>query len=158
MAGYGDDNGFASFLTENGLVLSGGAPAAAILRQRGSAYIDATYGARFSGTPTEGVEQERAWPRTAATAYGNPIATDAVPGAVIKASFFAAYAEAAKPGSLSVTATPGKQIKRQKVEGIEREFFESGTDAVAAATPLLSSVEGLLAPFLTRAVPWATVV
>lgn len=152
MAGYGTDDAFNSFLTANGLTLPVGAPTVPILRERGSAYIDATYGARFSGTPKEGIDQERAWPRIGATAYGNPIADTATPGAVEKASYHAAYAEAVSPGSLSVIATPGRQIKRQKVEGaVEREFFESGTtDAVAAATPLLSAVEGLLAPLLKR--------
>lgn len=154
MAGYGTDEDFTSWLAANGYTLPANAPAPAVLRLRGSQYIDATYGARFRGAPTEGIEQARAWPRTGATAYGNPIAPDAVPGAVEKAAYHAAYAEALSPGSLSVIVTAAKQVKRQKVGDIEREFFESGsTDAVAAATPILSAVEGLLAPFLVSARP-----
>ena len=67
MAGYGDDDGFQAFLTANGYTLPDGAPAAAVLRQRGSVYVDGTYSLRFSGSPTGGAAQEREWPRTGAT-------------------------------------------------------------------------------------------
>jgi len=154
MAGYGDDTAFQDWLTANGYSLPDGAPPAAVLRLRGSQYIDATYGARFSGTPTEGIEQARAWPRTGATAYGNPIAPDAVPGAVEKAAYHAAYAEALSPGSLSVIAIGSERVKREKVEGaVEIEYFDGGSNAVAGATPILSAVEGLLAPLLVSSRP-----
>lgn len=151
MAGYGTDEAFAAWLTANGYTLPGGAATPAVLRQRGSSYIDGTYGPRFSGTPAGGFAQERAWPRTGAYAYGSAIGSDVVPDAVVQASYFAAYAEALSPGSLSVTVTPGRQVKRQKVDTIEREFFEAGGDPVAAARPVITAVEGLLAPFLVPA-------
>lgn len=69
MAGYGDDAGFEAWLTENGYTLPGGAPSGEVLRNRGAGYIDGVYGARFSGIPTGGLAQERAWPR--AGAYGD---------------------------------------------------------------------------------------
>src|ERR1700754_2341040 len=108
MNGYGTDEGFAAWALANGHTV----PAAltpAVARLRGSNYIDATYGQRFSGVPTGGVEQERAWPRTGASAYGNPIADTAVPGAVVNASYEAALLELKSPGSLSVIVTPGRR-------------------------------------------------
>ena len=41
MAGYGDDTGFAAWLADAGLSLPVGAPLPAVLRQRGSDYLDA---------------------------------------------------------------------------------------------------------------------
>lgn len=154
MAGYGDDAGFNAWLSANGFTLPGGAPSAAVLRERGSAYLDGTYGARFSGYPAAGIAQENAWPRLGAYAYGAAIPADVVPDAVVKAAYAAAWQEATSPGSLSVAVTPGRMIKRQKVEGaVEREFFEpgAGLSAVEASTVVLSSIEGLLQPFLTSA-------
>ncbi|WP_318012501.1 DnaT-like ssDNA-binding protein [Mesorhizobium sp. BR1-1-13] len=43
--------------------------------------------ARFSGQPTGGINQERAWPRTGATAYGSALASDLIPQRVIDASY-----------------------------------------------------------------------
>jgi hypothetical protein len=154
MSGYGDDEGFTAWLAENGYTHPASAPTPGVLRNRGSGYIDGVYGARFSGIPTGGFAQERAWPRTGAYAYCQPIGDNIIPDAVIKASYAAAWQEASSPGSLSVSVTPGRMIKRQKVDGaVEREFFEPGADlsAVEASTLVLSAIEGLLAPFLTSA-------
>src|SRR3954469_25844507 len=117
MAGYGDDNGFTTWLTDNGYTLPVDAPAAAVLRNRGAAYIDGVYGARFSGIPTGGFAQERAWPRTGAYAYGQPIGDSIIPDAVIKASYAAAWQEASLPGSLSSSGSEASRVKREKVEG-----------------------------------------
>ena len=151
MAGYGSDSAFATYLTDNGLTLPVGAPTAAVLRQRGSDYIDRAYGARFSGVPTLGYAQERAWGRTGATAYWADIPEGVIPDAVVWASYAAAYAEAvlgaATPaGSLSVTVIPGEAVKRAKAGPAEVEFF-GGADALSGAIPVLSAVDGLLSPF-----------
>lgn len=153
MAGYGDDAGFEAWLTENGYTLPGGAPSGEVLRNRGAGYIDGVYGARFSGIPTGGLAQERAWPRTGAYAYGQPIGDTVIPDAVVKASYAAAWQDASSPGSLSVAVTAGSMVKRQKVDTIEREFFEPGPklSAVEASTVMLSAIEGVLQPFLTTA-------
>ncbi len=148
MAGYGTDQGLADWLTANGQALPVGAPSPAVLRQRGSAYIDAVYGARFQGVPTDGLDQDRAWPRTGATAYGAEIVGNAVPQRVIQASYAAALQEAAEPGSLSVIVTAAAMVKREKVGSIEVEYRDSGDSTVAASTPTLLAVEGLLAPLL----------
>lgn len=152
MAGYGDDNGFAAWLAENGYELPDGAPAPAVLRQRGSAYVDATYGQRFTGAPTAGFMQPRFWPRTGARAGLEPIPDDLVPPQVIEASYHAALQEARQPGSLTVLSSAAQRAKREKIGPLETEYFEGSGDALADAVPMLSAVEGLLAPFLVQPV------
>jgi hypothetical protein len=151
MAGYGDDTDFEAWMADNGYELPEGALEPAILRQRGSNYIDTLYGARFTGVPTDGVTQERAWPRTGATAFRTALDTDLIPLAVIQASYFAALQEANQPGSLAVVTSAASAVKREKVDVIETEYFAGSGDATADATLRLSSVEGLLAPFLIPA-------
>lgn len=147
MAGYGDDDGFHAWLSESGHAMPVGAPTPSILRQRGSVYIDSVYGSRFLGAPTGGYDQERAWPRTGATAYETDIPTDAVPERVVIASYTAAWYEANNPGGLSVAATAAGAVKREKIDVIETEYFAGSGNAVQDATVTLLDVEGLLAPF-----------
>lgn len=147
MAGYGTDDGFNSWLSENGFTLPDNPPAVAVLRERGSNYIDGTYGARFSGVPTGGFAQERAWPRTGACAYGQSIGDNVIPDAVVKASYVAALADAKAPGSLSVTYTTGTTKVLTKVDKIEWDVVGDASEP-GAMIPVLSAVEGLLAPFL----------
>lgn len=149
MAGYGSDTGFQDWLAENGHVMPEGALAPAILRQRGSQYIDGLYGSRFAGQPTGGFEQERAWPRTGAEASGRSIPSDVIPIAVEQAAYLAALQEALKPGSLSVSAMNAGALKRKKIDVLEKEYFEGSGDAVADNTLRLSAVEGLLAPYFS---------
>lgn len=154
MAGYGTDEGLTAWAAENGYTLPV-SPAKAVLRQRGSTYIDGVYGSRFPGVPAGGVEQERAWPRTGATAYGEDVAASAIPTIIVQASYLAAVQEGASPGSLSVVVTASQQVKREKVGPLEVEYqSSSGTSTVAAATPVLSAIEGLLTPFLGADVPF----
>lgn len=145
---YGTDQGFTDWLALNGLTLPLTAPTPAILRQRGGQYVDDVYGSRFWGVPTDGFAQERAWPRTGAKAYGQDIPDSVIPVAVEHATYAAAYQDAIKPGSLSVSATATGAVKRKKIGPIEKEFFEGSGDVVADGTLKLSAVEGLLAPYL----------
>lgn len=147
---YGDDAGLDAFLTLNGLTwpaippgISKGAG-----RQRGSSYIDGVYGERFPGYPTDGIEQEDAWPRTDATAYRTAIATDAIPARVVTASYWAAYYAATRTGGLGAAFVPGQAIKREKVEGLEVEYFEAADGSGMVGVPLFPEIEGLLAPLL----------
>lgn len=148
MAGYGDDAGFTAYAAAAGYTVPAGTIAAA--RQRGSAYIDGTYGMRFPGQPTGGLAQERAWPRTGATVYGSTLASDLIPQRVIDASYEAAYLELVRPGSLSISFDPSRKVKRQKVEDIEREFFAPIDDRniFAPDAPASTIIEGLLAPLI----------
>lgn len=150
MAGYGDDSGFAAWLADNGHSLPEGSLSSAVLRQRGSAYIDGVYGSRFPGVPTDGVAQERAWPRTGATAYGSEIASDTIPTAVVQASYAAALYEAENPGGLSAATSGAAAVKREKVGPLEVEYAASSGDVLADATIRLAVVEGLLSPLFRR--------
>jgi hypothetical protein len=148
VAGYGSDQRFTDWMADNGYSTSGdGVLTVAQLRQRGSAYIDALYESKFPGQRTGGLEQERAFPRTSASAYGQAIGADVIPLAIEHASYHAAIQEAAKPGSLSISAANAGALKRKKVDVIEKEYFQGSGDAVADNTLRLSAVEGLLAPF-----------
>lgn len=150
MAGYGSDQRFTDWMADNGYSTSGdGVLTVAQLRQRGSAYIDALYEPKFPGQRTGGLEQERAFPRTGASAYGQSIGSDVIPLAVEHASYHAALQEAAKPGSLSVSAVNSGALKRKKIDTIEKEYFEGSGDVVADNTIRLSAVEGLLTPFFS---------
>lgn len=155
MSGYGDDAGFTAYMTAAGYTVpTGSIPAA---RQRGSLYIDSTYGLRFPGVPTGGVDQDRAWPRTYATDwYGNAIDPDTVPVRVINASYEAALVELAKPGSLSVVTSTGKTVAKLKAGSVEIDYAASAADVTGLyplgnVTPLSSIIEGLLAPLLVPA-------
>ncbi|WP_011580559.1 MULTISPECIES: DnaT-like ssDNA-binding protein [Chelativorans] len=150
MAGYGDDSGFNAWLAENGYTLPDGAPSPAVLRQRGSVYVDGIYGMNFVGEKTGGWEQERAWPRTGAYAGGSAIPDDVVPLPVIHASYEAALQEAREPESLSVIGSAAERVKREKVDGaVEVEYQQaSSADFAGTLIPVMTVIEGLLAPFL----------
>lgn len=158
MAGYGSDGAFATWLTDNGLTLPVSAPSPAILRQRGADYIDGLYsgvdgaetGYRWKGDATGGYEQERSWPRTGVLVGQQAVPDSAIPVAVERASYMAAFQEASSPGSLTAMISAAKLVKRQKVDSIEREFFgpSDGIDLATAITPVMSGVFGTLKPFL----------
>lgn len=148
MAGYGDDAGFSGWLADNGYALPDGAPAVAVLRNRGSQYIDAVYGSRFLGSVVD-AGQERQWPRECAIVNGKLIPSNVIPAAIINASYQAAYQEATDPGSLSAVGSASGTVKREKVDQIEVEYATSQSDGTATnITPLISIVDGMLAPFL----------
>jgi len=151
MSGYGDDTGFEAWMTATGRSVPVSAPSSAVLRQRASDYLDALYGARFTGYPTGGLDQERAWPRTGATAQGQAIASDVIPPAVVRASYAAAWHEANNAGSLSVATSAAAAVKREEVGMIKTEYFGAGASAIDDATVRISGVDGLLAPFLRSA-------
>lgn len=150
---YGDDSGLTAWLAANGYTLPAGAPASAVLRQRGSAYINGVYGADFSGVPTGGFAQIDAWPRIGAEAYGQPIPADMTPVAVEHASYAAGWYEASNPGGLSAAASSSTAIKREKIDVIETEYVVGSGTALENATVRLAIVEGLLTPFLTVPIP-----
>lgn len=79
MAGYGDDAGFTAWLTDYGYQLPTDPtpPSAAVLRNRGSNYIDAVYGSRFLGSVVDAA-QERQWPREGAIVNGKLLPSNVV--------------------------------------------------------------------------------
>lgn len=161
MAGYGTDDGLDAWLAENGYSVPVGAPAKAVLRQRGSVYVDGTYVTKFSGTPTGGASQDREWPRTGATdRYGNALASAAVPSRVIEASYMAAYIEGNAVGSLAASGSASAAVKREKVEGAVEVEYQATTKGWSTEdlVPKFTAIEAILAPLLTPVVPGALVV
>lgn len=151
MAGYGDDAGLTAWLAGMGYTLPVGAPTAAVLRQRGSAYLDAIYGGLWEGRPTAGVLQERQWPRTGAKVDCiHAVPDDAIPVAVVNASYRAAWLEASNPGSLSASMTMGQRVAREKVDVIEVAYHNDNvTGAGMGATAYLDSeIDGAMRQFI----------
>lgn len=152
MAAYGSDVEFNAWLVSAGLSLPSGSPTPAVLRERGSFYIDAVYGPRFKGRPTEPFTQELAWPRTGAVVFGHSIPPDMIPDAVVKASYRAAYLEATTPGGFGGGSfDPQRRLRRQKVNNLEREFFSPNSIDVNDPYTLFvldPFIAGLLAPYL----------
>ncbi len=153
MAAYGDDAGFEAWLTEQGYVLPDDAPAPAVLRARGSAYVDG-YEPYWTGQRTDGVLQELGWPRTGALLNcAVAIPDDVIPPAVINAAYRAAWLEAETPGVLAgPIVTPGARVKRQKVDVIEREFFDDGKAGVGSGPAFIDSmIDGAMQAFICDA-------
>lgn len=164
MAGYGDNVGFEAYAAAAGYTLPDGytQPQVTAARQRGSMVID-RYEKYFSGTRTGGYAQERAWGRTgASTYYGEAIPTGEIPAAIINASYEAAFLELTNPGSLSPVITGSATVKREKIGQLEVEYSTSSStniaDLVAMATPVVTTIEGLLWPFLCPILPAILVV
>lgn len=164
MAGYGTNDGFTAYATEAGYVFPDGTTdeQKTAARQRGSLVID-RYEPKFSGRRTGGYSQERAWPRTGArTYYGEAIPSNEILVAIINASYAAAFLELTNPGSLSPVVTGTATVKREKIGQLEVEYSVSTStdvdDLVALATPVVTTIEGLLWPFLVPCIPGALVV
>lgn len=126
-----------------------GAKAIALLR--GSEYIDQAYRSSFPGHKTGARDQLREWPRIDAyDTEDNYIAQDTVPDEVIYASYEAALRELVTPGSLLPDYTPGQQERRVKVDVIEVEY--TAPHGVQSVLPIVSIINGILAPILTGSV------
>ena len=151
MAGYGSDVEFTAWLADAGLVLPDDAPSAAVLRQRGSDYTDATYAAKLTcSTPTGGLDQERAWPRTGHYVNCVAIPDDAIPSAWVRASYRAAWREAMTPGWATSSRDPSRMTKREKADVVEREFFAAGDGDTlgASGANIDGQIEGMVSPYL----------
>lgn len=120
---------------------------AALVRASGA--LDGQYGSQFPGYKTGGRAQTLAWPRTGArdACADEDIPDDEIPVQVENAAYEIALAELQRPGSSSPTITPGRVVKRQKVDTIEREFFsasEGSPMSPDAMRPVLMAVEDAL--------------
>ncbi len=87
--------------------------------------------------------QGLAWPRTGVTdCNGDAVPSDEVPIEVKRATYLAAMAEITTPNFLIPTITPGKQVKREKVDVIEVEYQVADTydDPLETLRPMLTGV------------------
>lgn len=160
MAAYGTDAGFQAWLLGNGFALPPTAPSPAVLRLKGSVYVDGLYGSQLScSRPAGGFEQERAWPRIGAKAGKEEIPEDVIPEAWVRAAYRAAWLEAETPGWTSGTFNPARRVKSQRVGEISREFFDSAKAAAGgptAASNIDADIAAWVGPFLcAKASPWS---
>jgi len=150
MAAYGTDEDFDEWLIDHGYELPDEAPFPSVLRARGSLYVD-SYEQYWTGHRTDPVTQDQAWPRTGAKLNCVvDIPADAVPIAVVNASYRAAWLEAQTPGILAgPIVTAGQRVRRNKVDGaVEREYFDDGKPAVGNGPAFIDSIiDGALRQF-----------
>ena len=133
MSAYGTDQGFTEWLAAQGLTLPAGSPTPAVLRQIGSAYIDAAYEWRLSCSKrTGGFSQELAWPRSGHIVNCESLLDDYIPQAWVHASYRAAYLQATQSGWATNYSQPDRLVKRQKLEGLEREFFAPSESQISS--------------------------
>ncbi|WP_293875559.1 DnaT-like ssDNA-binding protein [Sphingomonas sp. UBA978] len=150
VAAYGTDTGFLAWLEDHGLSLPADAPVPAVLRTRGTAYVDG-YETFWTGSRSGGVMQELGWPRTGSTLNCTiAVADDVIPPPVVNAAYRAAWLEASTPGILAgPVSTPGSRVKRQKVDVIEREFFDDGAAKMGGGPAFVDSmIDGALRQFV----------
>jgi len=164
MPGYLTVDAMKSYWTDQGYAVPGDADNAKLAAawNRGASAID-RYEANFSGVRSGGFEQPHAWGRDGAvTYYGQAIPNGAVPVGIANASFEAAWLEFGKPGILSPVVTGSSVAKRKKVGQLEIEYASSSAtdidDLVKLATPVVTTIEGLLWQFMTPVLPAITVV
>lgn len=152
MAAYGTNVGFSDWVTSMGLTLPAGANLDA-LRAVGSAYVDGAYEHRLScSARTGGFTQELAWPRTGHYVNCQEVPSDLIPQAWVNASYRAAYLQASQPGWATASNDPNRKTKREKVDVIEREYFDAdklvGTADVAAGMAADGVINGLVSVWL----------
>lgn len=164
MAGYPDIASMRDYWAEQGYVVPDGTTDEQLTPawNRGASVID-RYERYFSGVRTGGFEQEHAFPRDGATTYyGQAIPNGTTPVAIANASFEAAWLEFGTPGILSPVVTGSSMAKRKKVGQLEIEYSTSTStdidDLVRLATPVVTTIEGLLWQFMTPVLPTIAVV
>lgn len=149
---YGTDDEFIAWLAAQGLTLPVGANPTA-LRTIGSAYVDGAYEHRLTcSSRTGGYQQDAAWPRAGHFLNGQELPHDFIPPSWVNASYRAGYLEAANPGWATGSQDPNRKTKREKVDVIEREFFDAsslvGTADVAAGMPADGMINGMVQTWL----------
>lgn len=111
---------------------------------RATAYIEAKYGASFSGSRVAGREQPLLWPRTGAEDRdGEPIPEDEIPVELKNAVCEAALREYTTPGSLQPDLERGGAIQRVKAGSVEVEYRGD-----ASANTVFAAIDRAIAPLI----------
>ena len=114
---------------------------------RATAWIDATYRARFSGTKMNGRGQSLEWPRKdAKDAAGEDIGDNEVPREIAEATIEAALREVQSAGSLAPDVTPGQT--KTLVQVGELRWKASGAGGATSQKPVIHAVDGILASLI----------
>lgn len=151
MAAYGTDVGFEDWLESMGFELPADAPDVAILRARGSAYLDGVYESLWCGHRVDGAMQELGWPRIGA--FMNcitPIPADAIPPAVINAAYRAGWLIANNASAFDVTSTTGQRVSKEKVDVLEVGYFDDGPTEIGGGkvAALDGAIDGSMSAFV----------
>lgn len=137
------DTYFASIGFANWATLTDEQKTAALTR--GSMILDAIYGFRFPGSKTGGFSQVKQWPReNAQTIRGEDIPDDVIPPAVEIATYEITRSEVERPGNLLPASFPQQQLKKQKLDVLEKEFFKNMSNVPRDSLPYLPMIEGIL--------------
>lgn len=161
---YGTDQGLLDWATQNGFAIPAGA-VPAVMRQRGSVYLDGTYGdplapRTFKGVPTGGYAQANQWPRTGVSVYKQPVPDNVTPVQVEHSAYYAGWLDATTPGSLQSDTSQSGAVKSEQIGDLKTEFFGPGdksTVMTSSPAPVFSYIEGLLGPFLVGSASAASI-
>ena len=116
---------------------------------RGSAYIDARYGQKFSGERADGYEQVLSWPRVAATtSSGFAIPPESTPTPITLAAYEAAILELGTPGYFNSVVVGSQIVTRERVGDLEVSYANNSSNLLEASTPVVSLIDSYLTPFL----------
>lgn len=117
---------------------------------RSSVILDALYGHRFPGQKENGLNQVEQWPRVNATTLrGEPIPEGLVPPAVKTAVYEIARIEVTRPGSIIPNTMTNQQVRKQKLDVLEREFFKGVDGNSRDSLPYLPIIEGILSDLVS---------
>jgi hypothetical protein len=119
---------------------------------RASQALDALYGARYPGTVANAA-QDLLWPRTGVVYRKEPLAADAVPLPIIRATYELALRELASPNSIIPDFDPTGTIKRErkKLGPLEKELEYAMPVNAAAARPVFAIIDRIIAELLISA-------
>lgn len=119
-----------------------------------SEWLDAAYGTKWIGYPTNGFTQTRQWPRAEATVPNSTpeyTYTDStIPDPVVYAVYEAAFREATTPGSLTVDVKP-KKYKSARIEGAVSVEYNLSLESAFDNQLIITVIQSLMAPFLDPA-------
>ena len=125
---------------------------------RATAYIDARYGHRFSGSRLKDRDQALRWPRwDALDTEGILIRSDEVPVEIRHATCEAAIRELATPNSLQPDYERGGQVKSLKAGSVEIVYADGATPETVM-TSIDNALAGILSPRKAGSITFGKVV
>jgi len=116
--------------------------------RRATSWLDGKYRSFFNGAKVNGRNQALEWPRTNATDAAGAAVTG-VPIEMVRANAVAASREAVTAGALTPDTDRSVQVKRQKVDVLEVEYFEGAEATIGGVT--VTEIDNLLSGLLSVA-------